>query len=166
MRISIIAALAENYTIGKDNQLPWHLSEDLQHFKAMTLGKPIIMGRKTFSSIGKPLPGRTNIVVTRQQELNIPGCKVVNCLDSALNAAIDSDEVMIIGGANLYRQMLPFANYMYLTQIHKTFPGDSHFPKWPKDQWQKIKQDDFHSTEGEFDYSFVEYQRIKAPEEA
>lgn len=165
MRIAIIAALAENHVIGNDNTLPWHLSEDLKHFKATTLGKPVIMGRKTFSSIGKPLPNRENIIVTRQQDLNIPGCKVVNCLDSALNAAIDSEEVMIIGGSNLYRQMLPLANHMYLTIIHKSFEGDSHFPHWPEDEWQKIKQDDCYSETAQLDYSFVEYQRIKAPKD-
>lgn len=159
MRISIIAAMADNRVIGNNNQLPWHLSADLKHFKKITMGKAIIMGRKTYTSIGKPLPGRRNIIITRQKNLHLEGCDVVNCIDSALNAAVDSSEAMIIGGANLYQQVLPLANYMYLTLIHKTFEGDAYFPEWDTSQWQETKRQDISDENLDFDYSFVELQR-------
>lgn len=160
MRISLIAALARNHVIGRDNQLPWRLSADLQHFKALTMGKPIVMGRKTHESIGKPLPGRTNIVVTRNSSYSAKGCSVVSSIDEALLAAGDSEEVMIMGGENLYLQLLPRADRLYLTEVQADVTGDAWFPEFDATQWQELKRESHQADEkNEFDYDFVELAR-------
>ncbi len=156
MRIALIAALARNRVIGRDNQLPWRLSADLQHFKALTMGKPIVMGRKTYESIGKPLPGRTNIVVTRDENYNAEGCVVVHSIDEALQAADGADEVMIMGGANLYSQLLPRADRLYLTEVQADVPGDAWFPELVASEWQELERESHPADEkNEFDYDFV-----------
>ncbi|MCJ8169611.1 dihydrofolate reductase [Atopomonas sediminilitoris] len=132
--LAMIAALGENQVIGVDNQLPWHLPEDLQHFKRMTLGKPVIMGRKTWDSIGRPLPGRLNIVISRQADLHLSGAEVFTDLPAALRRARDwaqleqAEEIMLIGGAQLYRQALPLAERLYLTRVALAPEGDAFFP--------------------------------------
>lgn len=146
-RLAMIAALGRNRVIGRDNQLPWHLPEDLKYFRARTWGKPILMGRKTFDSLGRPLPGRTNIVLTRQTDLNLPGAVVVTTVEEALlrayaQAELDgADEVMIIGGENLYTQLLPQAERLYLTQVELEPLGDAWFPEWDSRQWQLQEAD-------------------------
>lgn len=138
MIISIIVALAENGAIGKDNQLLWHLPNDLRWFKKNTLGKPIIMGRKTYQSIGKALPGRLNIIVTRNATFEAPGCVVVTSLDAALEAAKGSEEVMVIGGAEVYALALPKAQRLYITRVQGTFDADVYFPELDWQSWREI----------------------------
>lgn len=136
MHIAMIAAMAHNRVIGKDNQMPWHLPEDLRHFKAMTLGKPIIMGRRTFESIGRPLPGRVNIVISRQADYHADGITLVSSLNDALLAAGDVEEAVIIGGGQLYREALPLAQRLYLTEIDLAVEGDTTFPQWDDGTWE------------------------------
>jgi len=138
MIISIIVALSENKAIGKNGKIPWHLPNDLKHFKNVTMGHHIIMGRKTFDSIGKPLPGRTNVVVTKQKDLKIEGCEVVNSLGAALAIArLDNqDEVFIIGGATIFEAMLPDAEKLYMTTVHtKVIGADTFFPEIDEKMW-------------------------------
>lgn len=136
MRVSIIAAHARNHVIGINNSLPWNLPADLQHFKKITLGKPVIMGRKTYESIGRPLPGRLNIIITRDQDFSAENCVIVHNIDAALAAASGHEEVMIIGGASFYEQALPYASRMYLTIIDEDFNGDAYFPAYDANEWQ------------------------------
>lgn len=133
--ISLIAAIDEHDGLGKDNQLLCHLPADLKHFKTVTMGKPIVMGRKTFESIGKPLPGRLNIVLSRQ-EYRIEGAEVVDSLAKALSLVSEAEEVMIIGGATIFEQALPLATKIYLTLIHQRFPADTFFPKFKGSEWR------------------------------
>jgi len=136
MMISMIAAMAKNRVIGKDNQMPWYLPADFSWFKRCTMGKPIIMGRKTFESIGRPLPGRQNIIISRQQ-LSIEGVDVVSSIEKALSvAAKNHQEVMIIGGGSLYSSCLPMANKLYITQIDEEIEGDTYFP-YIDDSWSE-----------------------------
>lgn len=160
MKITLIAAMAKNRAIGKNNQLLWHLSADLKHFKALTLGKPIIMGRKTFESIGKPLPGRKNIILTQQVDYHVDGCSVVNSISEALISAGDVSEVMIIGGANIYELFLPQADYLYLTEVDVDAIGDTYFPVFDLSVWQEISRE-MHSADDKnpYNYSFVTWQR-------
>lgn len=142
MIISMIAAMATNRVIGKDNKMPWHLPADLKHFKKVTLGKPVVMGRKTFESIGRPLPGRRNIVISRQTPLHTQGAEWVNSVEQALALLNDQAEVMIIGGAEIYRQCLPLAKRLYLTKIELTTDGDAFFPDYlagNDNAWQLIE---------------------------
>jgi dihydrofolate reductase len=134
-KISIIVAMDKNRGIGKDNQLLCHLPADLTFFKKTTMGKPIVMGRKTYESIGKPLPGRQNIVISTQKYLNIQGVDVVDCLESAIAIADKHDEIMIIGGAMIYRSALALADRLYITKIHHEFAADCHFPPIDKTMW-------------------------------
>ncbi|GGI88762.1 dihydrofolate reductase [Shewanella hanedai] len=135
MQIALIAAMANNRVIGKGNQMPWHLPEDLRHFKAMTLGKPIVMGRKTFDSIGRPLPGRHNIVISRQEGLVIEGTTCVNSFEAAKKAAGDVDELVVIGGGQLYAMTIGIADKLYLTEIDLEVEGDTFFPEWDDGTW-------------------------------
>ncbi|MGX5913280.1 type 3 dihydrofolate reductase [Aliidiomarina sp. Khilg15.8] len=137
MQISLVAAMAANRVIGKDGQMPWHLPQELQHFKAITMGKPIVMGRRTFESIGRPLPGRHNIVITRQPEVLPDSVTAVSSIDEAMAAAGDADEVMVIGGGEIYRQFLPIATSLYLTEIDLDIEGDTWFPDYSPEQWHK-----------------------------
>lgn len=133
MIISIIAAMAENRVIGTNGHLPWHLPSDLAHFRELTMGHPLIMGRKTFESIGKPLPGRITIVMSRQSNYHAADCIVVGSLDAALAAVPDATEIFICGGGKIYRQALPLADRIYLTTLHQTIAGDTTFPDLPAD---------------------------------
>ena len=158
--ISIIVAASTNNVIGMRGDLPWRLSADLKHFKATTLGKPIVMGRKTWDSIGRPLPGRQNIVVTRQAELVAEGCDVVASLEDAVAAAGDADEIMIIGGSQIYAHALPLAARLYLTRVHAEIDGDAFFPEIDQTGWRLI-DDVRHAADerNQFDYSFRIYER-------
>ncbi|MDO6637170.1 type 3 dihydrofolate reductase [Pseudoalteromonas carrageenovora] len=132
MIISMIAAMANNRVIGLDNKMPWHLPADLQHFKRVTTGKPVIMGRKTFESIGRPLPGRRNIIITRNNEYSAPGIETVTTPEAALKLVSNVEEVMIIGGGNIYQQFLEKADRLYLTFIDLDVKGDTQFPDYNK----------------------------------
>jgi dihydrofolate reductase len=167
MKLSLIVAMADNRVIGRNNQLPWYLPNDLKYFKRVTMAKPIIMGRKTFDSIGRPLPGRTNIVVTRNSEYQAVGVKVVHSLAEALAIAESiaviegGDEVMVIGGAQLYEEALPHADKLYLTKVHSdTVEGDALFPVLDWSQWQQISVEHFTAeAPNPYDYSFCLYSR-------
>jgi dihydrofolate reductase len=161
MKISIVVAMAANRVIGRDNQLPWHLPADLKHFKETTMGKPILMGRKTWESIGRPLPGRTNIVITRDENYDAPGCVVVHSIEAALQAAAKQDEVMIIGGAEFYRQVLPQTDRIYLTRINEDFDGDTLFPELDSSEWQEAGRIDCDADENNpHSYSFITLDRV------
>ncbi|WP_395345166.1 type 3 dihydrofolate reductase [Ningiella sp. W23] len=158
MKISLIAAMANNRVIGKDNQMPWHLPADLRHFKAVTLGKPVIMGRKTYESIGKALPGRVNIVVSRQPDYTLTDAELVKDCEAALALAKQtSDEVMIIGGATIYEAFLPMASHLYLTFIHLTTDGDTQFPDYEQvGAWREIQRESHKKDDkNAYDYDFV-----------
>jgi dihydrofolate reductase len=157
MGLSLIVARASNGVIGKDNQLPWHLPADLKHFKAITMGKPIVMGRKTFESIGRPLPGRQNIVVTRNPDFTASGITVVHSVEAAITAANETEEIMIIGGTELYKLSLPLADRIYLTDIQQDFDGDAHFPSLDS-QWREVSREDHVSDDG-LSYSFCVFER-------
>ncbi|SMF20684.1 dihydrofolate reductase [Pseudogulbenkiania subflava] len=156
--ITLVAAMAANRVIGIDNRLPWHLPEDLKHFKAVTLGKPVIMGRKTYDSIGRPLPGRRNIVVTRQRDWSVPGVEVAHSLEAALALVSAAASACIIGGADLYRQALPLAHRLELTEIAGSYQGDAHFPDFGSGGWQEVQREAHRSEQG-LDYAFVSYLR-------
>jgi dihydrofolate reductase len=165
MKIALIVAASQNNVIGLDNQLPWHLPEDLQYFKAVTMGKPILMGRKTYDSIGRPLPGRTNIVLTRDANWSAEGVVVVNDLDSATAAsekacaAAGVDELMIIGGEQIYRKFLPVAEKLYLTKVEAVVEGDAYFPAIDSDQWQQVAEK-IPEKVGNYSYRFVVLERM------
>jgi len=158
-KISIIAAVDENWVIGKKGGLPWRLPADLKHFKALTTGHTVIMGRKTYDSIGKPLPDRINIVVS-SNDLNLPGCVVVKSIEKALKSAPDNKEVFIMGGAQIYNQFLPLAHKLYLTKIHHQFDGDIFFPKLDLSEWKEIGKQDFEADEkNPYRYSFITLEK-------
>jgi len=161
MIISMIAAMANNRVIGNGNQMPWHLPADLQHFKRVTMAKPVIMGRKTFESIGRPLPGRRNIVITRNTNYQVDGVEVVTSPDEALSLVEGVEEVMVIGGGNIYEQFLPQADYLYLTFIHQDIMGDTQFPDYHSGfEWQEVETE-FHTADkvNKYDYTFVKLQK-------
>ncbi|MCW8844354.1 MAG: type 3 dihydrofolate reductase [Gammaproteobacteria bacterium] len=163
MQISLVVAMAENGVIGRDNALPWHLPADLRHFKALTLGKPVIMGRKTHESIGRPLPGRQNIVLTRDTAFQAPGCDVCPSLEDAKVRAGDVEEIMIIGGAALYRETLVHADRIYLTEIHASIEGDTWFPEIDSATWREITRERHAADEhNALAYSFVTLERRQA----
>lgn len=160
MKISIIVAASRNNVIGKDNQLIWRLSADLKRFKALTTGHTIIMGRKTFDSIGKPLPNRTSVIITRQEDYKQEGCTVVHSLEEALEAAKDQEKVFIIGGGTIYEQALDKADELYLTLVHKEFDGDTFFPEIKMSEWESVTRKDCMPDEkNEYPYSFIDYKR-------
>lgn len=140
--ISIIVAVAANGVIGDKNKLLWHISEDLKHFKALTTGHPVVMGRKTCESLGRPLPDRVNVVVTRQ-ELDIPGCTVVHSLAEALGLFGADEEVFVIGGAQIYAETLPLADRFYLTRVEHDYEGDTRFPAWNEAEWRLMASERF-----------------------
>lgn len=159
-RITLIAAVARNRVIGAGNALPWRLPEDLKRFKSLTLGHPIIMGRKTWESLGRPLPGRANIVISRSADLVAPGCVVVGSLEAsvAMAESAGADEAFIIGGAEIYAHALPVAHRLQLTEIDHDFAGDAYFPAVDPAQWSETARE-LHHAEAGFDYSFVTYER-------
>ena len=150
--ISVIVAVGRNNEIGCANKLLWHISEDLKRFKALTTGSPIVMGRKTYESIGRPLPNRRNIVVSRQKNLKIDGVEVFGSIDEAL-AAVGND-AFVIGGAEIYAQTLPLAQKLYLTQVDQSHEADAYFPKVDPDQWVEVGREE---RDG---YRFVDYVRV------
>ncbi len=159
MKLSLIVAMASNRTIGLNNQMPWHLSADLKKFKKITMGHPIIMGRKTFESIGRPLPGRENIIISRNPDYQQPDCLVFNTLDSALQSCAEIDEVFVIGGATLYATTLAQADRLYITEIQQAFEGDTWFPEIKKEQWQEVAREDISDDSSvNFNYSFIVYE--------
>jgi dihydrofolate reductase len=168
VRIAFVVARAENGVIGRAGALPWHIPADLQHFKRLTVGKPVVMGRKTYDSIGRPLPRRTNIVVTRDPAWTAPGVTVARDLASALADAYEdahrsgADEVMVIGGAELYRQCLPQAGRIHLTEIHRAYEGDARFDL-PRAGWREVARERHAGEGGQPDYSFVTLERDRAP---
>ncbi len=159
-RICLIAALAANRVIGKNNALPWRLSADLKRFKALTLGHPVVMGRKTYESIGKPLPGRRNLVVSRNRGFSAPGCEVVASLEDALAACRGVDEIFVIGGAELYRQALARAHSLEFTEIQADFDGDAWFPEIAQEDWREVARETHaEGASAGFRYDFVRYER-------
>lgn len=159
-RLSIIVAMSKNRTIGMNNTLPWRCPSDLKHFKSLTMGHHMIMGRKTFDSIGKALPGRTTVVVSRDNNLELPGCKVVNSLPAAITACANDPQIFVVGGADIYSQMLSLANTLFITEIQKDISGDAVFPDFDKSEWQEVSRDIQHQeTPERLEYHFVEYKR-------
>lgn len=170
MHFSLIVAVADNRIIGRDNELPWKLSGDLKRFRAITMGKPIIMGRKTYDSIGFPLSGRTNIVMTRDLEFFASGIHVVHDLANAIVVAkkfakeSGGDEIMVIGGANIYAATLDQANRLYVTEVHSKPTGDVFFPQIDRVVWNEVSREHCKATfEETSDYSFVQYDRVITP---
>lgn len=163
MIISLIWAMDDNRLIGVENRLPWKLPADMKWFRRHTLGKPIIMGRKTFDSFGgRPLPERTNIVVTRDKDYQVKGAVVVYSIEEALQVAGDVEEVMIIGGASFYEQMLPRADRLYITQVHGSFEGDAWFPEFDMGKWHEVDREE-HTVDEKNAYacSFLSFERSK-----
>lgn len=158
--ISIIVAASTNNVIGVHGELPWRISDDLKRFKALTMGKPIVMGRLTWESIGRPLPGRQNIVITRQAGFLVEGCDVVESPAAALKAAGDAPEIMIIGGGQIYDRFLPKAGRLYLTRVHTRIEGDAFFPEIDNSEWEIVASES-HAADGvnEFAFDFKTYER-------
>ncbi len=165
MRISLIVAVSANNVIGANGKLPWHLSADLKRFKAITMGKPMIMGRATYDSIGMALPGRRSIVMTRQPTFEAAGCDVVASPEQALAIAGDLDEVMVIGGSKIYALFLPMAERIYLTRVHANIAGDTFFPDLDTKDWDIIELQDFAADGQEPGFSFECWQRRECPRE-
>jgi dihydrofolate reductase len=166
-RLALIFAVAQNGVIGRDNDLPWRLPEDLRHFKAVTMGKPIIMGRKTYDSIGRPLPGRSNIVVTRNPLFQAEGVSVVTSLNDALElagrvaATTGADEAVVMGGAQIYRAALPLADRLYITEVHADVEGDTLLPEVDWALWREISRErHISNSTNPYDYSFVCFDRL------
>ncbi len=159
-RLSILVAMARNRVIGQNNTLPWHLPADLRHFKSLTMGKTIVMGRKTYQSIGRPLPGRANIIITRQTGYEVPGGVVVNSIEDALKVCRETSahdsENFIIGGEKLYRQTIAICQRMYITEIQRDFEGDTFFPEFNPDDWEETQRDKhFSDSNNSMEYHFV-----------
>lgn len=156
--IVLIAAVAKNRVIGIENRLPWHLSTDLKYFKAITLGHTILMGRKTFESLGRPLPKRRNMVMTQNKSWKHEGYEIVHAVDEVLDKTAAEEKVFVIGGEAIFTAFLPYADYLYLTEIHQDFEGDTFFPRYEKTQWREIQR--FPQVEGEVNFDFVVYKRV------
>jgi dihydrofolate reductase len=163
--LSLIVAVASNGVIGHENRLPWHLPAELKYFKAVTLGKPVIMGRKTWDSLGRPLPGRLNLVVSRQTDLALEGAETFTSLNNAVTRAHvwaeehGASEIMLIGGAQLFIEALPVANRFYLTRVELEPEGDVYFPAWNEQQWQRISRDEHPSEEDRPAYALELWER-------
>ena len=158
-KISIIVAMSQNYVIGLKNKLPWHISADLKNFKIITLGNPIIMGRKTYDSIGKPLKDRDNIVISRDNSLKIDGVEVVDSLERAIFMTAEAPETFIIGGQQIYQIALPLATHMYVTKVEGNFEGDAYFPDYNQEEWREVAREDL-ITENNLKFSFLKYEKI------
>ena len=160
MPIIIIAAMDRNRLIGDGDRLPWRLPADLRRFKVLTMGKPIIMGRRTHETIGKVLPGRRNIVLSRNPDYRAPGCDVVASFEEALGVCEDADELMIVGGAQLYAEALPWAHRLHLTLLHASFSGDAWFPDYDHREWREISREDHEAdADSPCAFSFVDLER-------
>jgi len=162
MKISLIVAMASNRVIGLNNKMPWHLSADLKRFKHITMGSPILMGRKTYESIGKPLPGRTNIIISRNLSYSQEGCLVFNDLTTALKTISESaDEVFIVGGSDLYKAIMPMADTLHITLINRDFQGDTLFPEIDFNEWLEVSREDIKDDpQVSFSYSFLTLEKI------
>ena len=159
--LSVIVAVAENGTIGDQNALLWHIPEDMRHFRTLTTGHPVVMGRKTYESLGRPLPKRYNVVITRQ-EMTIEGCTVVHSLEEALDLFGPEEEVFVIGGAQIYAEAMPLADKFYLTVVEQPFAGDTSFPKWDSAEWELVETERFErSEERPLGFRFETYLRKK-----
>jgi dihydrofolate reductase len=159
-RISVIAALAKNRVIGIENRLPWRLPEDLAHFKTLTLNHPILMGRKTFESLGRPLPGRTNIVITRNSGYSRDGCLVADSIPAALALCAEAGEIFFIGGAELYAQAIPLADRLYLTEVDIEAAGDAWFPDYDRSAFSEVSRESHRGEKGDaLKFDFVVYER-------
>ena len=160
MQLSIIVAMDRNRVIGRGGVLPWHISSDLKNFKKITMGKPILMGRKTHDSIGKPLPGRENIILTNNKKYSAEGCTVKNTLDEVHTYCERQLELVVMGGAILYSQTLDKADKLYITEVNASVNGDTFFPEYKGNQWREISRESFNADENnEFDYSFTVLER-------
>ena len=160
MKISLIVAMANNGVIGIDNKMPWHLSADLKRFKKITMGSPILMGRKTFESIGRPVPGRINLIISGNNHYKQPGCQVYTSLKAAISACQQAAEIFVIGGSALYTAMLNEVDFIYLTQIKRDFTGDTFFPELNTEEWEEIQREDIDDDDSvSFSYSFIKLQR-------
>ena len=158
--VSVIVAVARNGMIGKANQLIWHISEDLKRFKAITTGHPVVMGRRTFESLGRPLPNRTNVVITRQRDYSAEGCAVAGSLDEAVALFPPSEEVFVIGGGEIYAQAMPRADRFYLTVVEHDYEGDTLFPAWNPDEWELVSEERHERGEKfEYPFTFKDYRR-------
>jgi dihydrofolate reductase len=159
--ISHIVAMDQNRVIGKENRLPWHLPADLAYFKKVTMGHAIIMGRKTFESIGRPLPGRENVIITRNQSFQAKGCTVIHSIEEVRQfAAKHNDEVFVIGGAELFRATFPFAERLYVTKIEASFSGDTFYPAFDESEWQLVSYTKgIKDEKNPYDYTFIVYER-------
>lgn len=158
--LSMVVAHAHNRIIGKDNDMPWHLPADLAYFKKTTLGKPVVMGRKTYESIGRPLPGRQNIVISRDENYQAEGITSVTSVEQALEAAGDVDEIMVIGGGAIYKHCLPAAHRLYITHIDGDIEGDTQFPEYSLEHWQKVSSEIRTADEkNAYDLDFAVYER-------
>lgn len=160
--LNIIVAVAENGVIGGSNTLLWHISEDLRRFKQLTTGHPVIMGRKTYLSIGRPLPNRRNIVISRQADLQIEGCEVFSSLEAAIAACREAgaEQAFVIGGGEVYRQALPLADRIHYTRVFRAYEGDTTFPELDPAEWHKVSEECFERGEKyEYPYSFEVYER-------
>lgn len=158
--ISLVVAASTNNVIGAKGELPWRLSGDLQRFKALTMGKPVVMGRLTYESIGRALPGRQNIVITRQPEFEAEGCDVVQSVDAAVKTAGDAEEIMVIGGSHIYQAFLPIADRIYLTRVHAEVEGDTFLPDVLADEWHEVSRAEYNADESnEFDVTVTTLER-------
>jgi len=158
-RLNLIVAMARNRVIGIDNTLPWHLPEDLKHFKHLTMGHHIVMGRKTYDSIGRPLPGRTTVIVSRDPDYAMAGCLVAHTLDEAVRLCADDDQAFFVGGSSLYEQALPLAERLYITEIQADYEGDAHFPEFDPGEWRETARESQVDDAG-LAYDFVTYDRV------
>lgn len=159
MEISLIAAVSRNHVIGKSNSLLWNLPADMKRFRELTLNKPVVMGRKTFESIGKPLPKRQNIILTKDRNFKAEGCTVVHSVKEAIEAAEKEKEIMVIGGSQIYALFLPFADKMHLTIIGKDFEGDAYFPRFDSKEWKETSRT--NQEDNGLRFSFVDFERIR-----
>lgn len=163
MRVSLIVATSANNVIGARGRLPWHLPDDLRRFKQLTTGKPIVMGRLTYESIGRALPDRQNIVISRNPDYAAPGCDVVNSPEAAIEVADDAEELMIIGGGHIYRDFLPLANRVYLTRVHADIDGDTFFSGICDDEWQETSKEPHAADEQHaFGFDIIQLDRIES----
>lgn len=164
-RISIIVAHSTNLVIGNDNSLPWRIANDLKHFKELTVGKPVVMGRKTYESIGFPLPNRMNIIISRNKSFNARDITTAHTIEDAVNIAhdhCDGDEIMIIGGEQIYRHVMPIVDRIYLTLVDTDIDGDAHFPTYDMNNWSETSRESFSADDlNQYDYSFITLDRIQ-----
>lgn len=160
MIISFIVAMGKNRIIGKNSSLPWNMPADMKRFRDLTAGKPMIMGRKTFESIGRPLPNRTNIIITRDKNCKVKGCVVAHSVDEAIKAAGNAPEAMVIGGFQIFKEFFPIANKIYLTVIGNNFEGDTYFPEYNKSEWKETEKEEYKKDgENPYDYTFLVLER-------